>query len=336
MVKDYVSEMLGAANRAANLTKDLLSFSRKHIITPQPFDLNELIKKVKKILTRLIGEHIELNANLTDKNLVVKIDSSLIEQALLNLATNARDAMPQGGRLVIDTDIITLDNNFIYTHGYGKTGRYAVLTFADTGIGMSREVQSHLFEPFFTTKEVGKGTGLGLSTVYGIVKQHGGYINVYSEHGHGTEFKIYLPMIDEIMPVEAKAPPDIIASRGNMETILIAEDDMETRKITKVVLEEYNYKVIEAENGDDAVNKFTANKDEIRLVILDMIMPKKGGLEACKEIRKIRPDAKVIFLSGYTGDMFKAADISMEGFNLISKPVVPNELSVKIKEVLGK
>lgn len=333
LVKEYTGEIITSANRAAALTRDLLTFSRKHTINPQPALLNELIKMVERILARVIGEHIEVKVILADKNLIVKMDAIQIEHVFLNLATNARDAMPEGGKLTIDVRHVNLDNEFIDAHNYGIQGQYALITFADTGIGMDKNIQSRIFEPFFTTKEVGKGTGLGLSMVYGAVKQHNGYITVYSEPGHGTVFKIYLPLSEEGILGEKKEP-EIAALKGNMETILLAEDDPDTRRIIKAVLEEYNYKVIEAVDGSDAISKFMEKKDEISMLILDTIMPRVNGKQAYEGIKKIDPNIKAIFISGYTADMIQAKDLLEAGIELLVKPIAPDKLLIKIREAL--
>src|SRR3990170_501240 len=333
LVKEYVDEIMSSANRAAILTRDLLTFSRKRIINLQPSGLNELIERVKKTLTRLLGDHIKINTNLSNKDLIVKMDITQIEHVLLNLAINARDAMPNGGTITITASPVKLDKEFIDTYHYGKPGNYALITFADTGIGIDKNIQSRIFEPFFTTKGVGKGTGLGLSMVYGIIKQHDGYINVYSEPGI-TVFKIYLPlMIGEVSAAEQKQL-DAVVLTGHGEVILLAEDEADVRKVTKTILEEFGYKVIEAENGEDAVHKFMENKDEIKLLIFDMVMPQLNGKQAYAEIKKIDKDIKTIFISGYTSDIIKTQGLLGQGSNLLTKPVMTNKLLEKVKEVL--
>jgi PAS domain S-box-containing protein len=331
LVKNCVSQIISQSQKAANLTKDLLTFSRKQVMNPRPTNLNDLIKTTEKMLVRLIGEHIEFRTNLADKDLIVTIDSVHIEQSLMNLATNARDAMPDRGALTINTEFVELDNGFINAHGYGEVGRYALINFADTGIGMDDVTRKRIFEPFFTTKEVGKGTGLGLAMVYGIVKQHNGFINVYSEPGRGTVFKIYLPITESA--AEKNDTMVLIAQKGGTETVLIAEDEAETRKVIKILLEEFGYRVIEAVNGEDAVNKFIENKDRIQFAIFDAVMPKKSGMEAYKEIKKMKPDMKALFMSGYTADQTK--HILEEGLHLLSKPIAPDELLRKMREIIG-
>jgi len=331
-LKSYADHILLLSGRAANLTQSLLAFSRKQLIDPRPVDLNEIIRKVDKLLSRIIGEDIQFRMALSGKDLIVMADPMQIEQALMNLATNARDAMPEGGYLTIETEIVAIDHEFIKKHGYGMGGDYALIAVTDTGAGMDTETTEKIFQPFFTTKEVGKGTGLGLSMVYGIIKQNNGYINVYSEPGQGTTFKIYLPLI------RAKAEevkPEVIqpVERGT-ETVLLAEDAPDVRLFTKMYLEELGYKVIEAADGEDAINKFTLDKDKIQLVLLDVIMPKKNGEEVYYEIKKIRPDIKALFMSGYTADVMHKQGIIEKGFKFIMKPFSPIKLSEKIREVL--
>ncbi|MEW6739751.1 MAG: ATP-binding protein [Nitrospirota bacterium] len=330
----YVEQILSSSERAANLTQQLLAFSRKQIISPKPVNLNEVIKRTEKLLLRLIGEDIELKTILADKDLTAMADSGQIEQVLMNLATNARDAMPHGGLLTIETELVELDKEYIKTHAVETPGIYARISVTDTGIGMDEKTRERIFEPFFTTKEFGKGTGLGLAIVYGIIKQHNGYINVYSEPGKGTTFRIYIPLIKpEFKEAESIVLP---APKGGTETILAAEDDAEVRRLTKEVLENFGYKVIEAVNGVDAINKFIENKDRIQFLLFDLIMPKKNGKEAYEEIRKIMPDIKVLFTSGYPADIIHEKGVLEEGINFISKPVSPDDLLRKVREVLDK
>lgn len=334
-VKEYVEEIIDAAQNASNLTRDILAFSRKHTINPKPADLNGLVKKVEKILTRIIGEHIEIKTNVTDKPLIVKMETQQVEQVLLNLATNARDAMPRGGKITISAEHTKIDDSFLHAHGYGNPGSYALIAFADTGSGIPRDIQSRIFEPFFTTKEVGKGTGLGLSMAYGIIKQHNGYIHVYSEPGIGTVFKIYLPLTEETL-AENEEAIGAAQTKENMETILIAEDMADVRKITRIILEEAGYKVIEAVDGEDAVNKFIEHSSQIKLLILDMMMPKMSGKDAYKKIRKIKPDIKAIFISGYTADMIKTTDLKRQGFTMLAKPIMPDKLLATVNNTINK
>jgi PAS domain S-box-containing protein len=334
-LKDYIEQVVEAAERAAHLTKSILAFSRKQMLNPQPVDLNDIVGRVQKLLARLIGEDIELKTVLAGADLMVMADGSQIEQVLMNLATNARDAMPDGGTLIIETARIELDEDFVKMHSYGTPGRYALLSVTDTGTGFDEYDRQRIFEPFFTTKEFGKGTGLGLSIVYGIIKQHGGYINVYSEIKHGTTFKIYLPLmnrkVEDPSVIEAAAVPS-----GGSETILLAEDEASVRKLNMLILEEAGYTVIAARDGEEAVQKFIEHKAQISLIILDVIMPNKSGKEAYQQIRDISPSAKVFFMSGYTADSIHSRDMLGGDEHIISKPVAPTELLRKVREVLDR
>jgi signal transduction histidine kinase/FixJ family two-component response regulator len=332
-LNDYIKQILDGANRAAEVTKSLLAFSRKQLINPRPVDLNEVVRGIEKLLSRLIGEDIEITTTLSSKDVVSMVDAGQIEQVLMNLTTNARDAMPNGGRLFLQTEVVELDDTFIQSHGYGESGMYTLLSVSDTGIGINQEARERIFEPFFTTKEPGKGTGLGLAMVYGIIKQHWGYINVYSELGNGTTFKIYLPSTqsnEERLPGSSSETQP----RGGTETILVAEDDDKIRQLSEIILTQNGYTVISARDGEDAVKKFIDHKDEIQLVIIDMIMPKKSGKEAYDEIKAVRPYVKVLFSSGYTGDRIDISSLGKEEFNFINKPVSPKDLLRKVRELL--
>jgi PAS domain S-box-containing protein len=334
LLRSYVTQILTSAERAANLTQALLAFSRRQIISPRPMNLNEIIQGVERLLSRLIGEDIELSTFLTDKELTVMADSGQIETVLMNLATNARDAMPDGGSLIIKTELTEINHEFIKAYGYGRPGFYALISVEDTGHGMDEKTKERIFEPFFTTKEVGKGTGLGLSMVYGIIQQHDGYINVYSEPGKGSTFKIYLPLIKSKVE-EAELVVHPVLKRGT-ETVIVAEDDSQVRELIKEVLEGFGYKVMEAADGEDALKVFNENKDRIQLLILDVVMPKKNGKEVYDEIRKVRPDIKAIFTSGYNVDIIHQKGILEEGSDFISKPISPEELLRKVREILDK
>lgn len=331
----YIDQILASAERAAELTQRLLAFSRKQITSPRLANLNQIIGNVGKFLTRLIGERIELRTLLTDKDLNIIADIGQIEQVVINLCTNARDAMPEGGCLTIETDTAELGTEFVKIYGYGKAGNYAVLSVTDTGTGIDEDVRQKIFEPFFTTKETGKGTGLGLSMVYSIVKQHNGYINVYSEAGNGTVFRIYLPLA-----METSSQPELLKEtgqiRGGSETILLADDDAGARESTKALLEEYGYRIITAVDGEDAITKFRDNRDAIRVLISDIIMPKKNGREVYKEIKKAKPSIAVIFTSGYTEDVIHKSGIVEEGLRFISKPVSIRGLLKALREELDK
>ncbi len=328
----YVGQILSAADRAAILTNDLLTFSRKQIVNLQPVNLNKIIKDMESLLLRVIGEDIELTTILTNADLTIMADSTQIDQILMNLATNAQDAMPKGGSFIIRTDRVEINLEYIKAYDYGKPGSYALLSVEDTGTGMDENIRERIFEPFFTTKEVGKGTGLGLAMVYGIVKQHNGYINVYSESGRGTTFKILLPLIQS--EVKEIKPEDSQKVKGGSETILVGEDNAQVRNLLKEVLSNAGYHIIEAVDGNDAVKVFDKNKDNIHLLILDVIMPKKNGKEVYAEIRKIKANIKVIFVSGYSADVIYKKGLLEVGLNFISKPTSPDNLLIKVRNVI--
>jgi len=329
-----VQHMLEAADRASHLTKELLLFSRKQTSDKKPVSLNGVVVKVEKFLAKVIGEDIVFKTDLHEAPLTVLADEHQIEQVLMNLATNARDSMPHGGTLKVIVRHVSLDREFVTAHGYGKTGSYALITVEDTGMGMDEATRQRIFEPFFTTKEIGKGTGLGLAVVYGIIKQHDGYINVYSEPGVGTAFKIYLPVIAEA-PCEER-PPEQQAPSGGTETILLAEDDEMVRRLQMFVLKDSGYTVIEAVNGADAVSKYFENKDRIELLLLDLLMPLMNGKEAFDEIRKTRPGIRVIFSSGYAPDTISQKMSLEEGVHLVGKPLLPADLLRKVRSVLDE
>ncbi len=332
----YVEQILKSSERAANLVSSLLAYSRKQLTNPVPLDINEVITKIERLLRRLLEENIELKTNLKDDKLVVMADPIQIEQILMNLATNARDAMPNGGRLLIETDCFGIDEDFINMHEYGKAGHFAMISISDTGIGIAPEVIKNIFDPFFTTKEVGRGTGLGLSTVYGIVKQHNGFINVYSEIGKGTTFKIYLPLIESDAD-EAKAEKFRICSSTDIhgsETILITEDEAFVREAYAELLGKSGYRVFEAADGLEALEVFSEHKDEIDIVLSDVIMPKKNGKELIRDIQVIKPDVKVLFMSGYGQDLVNYESLLEGKAYFISKPVAPEKLLRMIRRIL--
>ncbi|HEX9021002.1 MAG TPA: ATP-binding protein, partial [Nitrospirota bacterium] len=333
----YVDQILTAADKAARLTHSLLAFSRKQIVNLRQVHLNEVISRLELLLQRVIGEDIELKTCLAPRDIAVLADSTQIEQILMNLCANARDAMPEGGTLMIETEAVELDGEYVRTHALARPGEYALISISDTGAGMDEKTKARIFEPFFTTKEVGKGTGLGLSTVYGIIRQHEGYINVYSETGKGTTFKIYLPVIERALGTEEEKPSPARDSapevRGS-ETVLLAEDDPALREYSKNVLEEHGYRVITADHGDDAVEKFRACPDRIDLLVLDVIMPRKNGKEVYDAIRNHKPDMKALFMSGYTANIIHSKGILKSGIKLVTKPFTPSSLLQKVRSAL--
>ncbi|HTF99673.1 MAG TPA: ATP-binding protein [Nitrospirota bacterium] len=329
--RTQVDRILESAERAAQLTQSLLAFSRKQVLNMKPVQLNTIVAGHLHFLRRMIRENIEMETIIKGKA-VILADAGQIEQVLMNLVTNARDAMPNGGRLTIATDEQEMTEEFIHNNGYGVPGNYAVVHVSDTGEGMDSNTKEKIFEPFFTTKEVGKGTGLGMAIVYGIVKQHGGYINVSSDVGNGTTFTIYFPVhsgrVEENVQAETRSP-----MKGGTETILLAEDDHALRTFFSELLTQQGYAVIVARDGEDAITKFTAHRDEIQLVILDMIMPKKGGKEVYNDIQAKKPGTRVIFASGYTEDNIQGEHLP-PGSAFIAKPVVPQRFLDVIRDML--
>jgi len=330
-ITTYVNQIMEAVDRASALTQNLLAFSRKQAMETKPVQVNEAIKVVEKLLRRIIGEDIELRTSLCPDRLVVAMGDGQIAQLLMNLATNARDAMPDGGVLSIKTEQVHLSGDFMTAYD-GKEGAYASIEVSDTGNGMDERTKDQIFDPFFTTKEVGKGTGLGLSIVYGIVRQNKGYVNVASQPGRGTTFTAYFPLVDAGMPVVGiQAKADLA---GGNEVILLAEDSSDVRLIVATVLRDFGYTVIEAVDGLDAVEKFNENRERVDLLLLDVIMPRQNGKEAYIELKKIRPDIRAIFMSGYTGDILSKKGIGREGIPMISKPIVIEKLLKQVRETL--
>jgi PAS domain S-box-containing protein len=330
--KTYIREILSAAERAAELTRSLLTFSRKQVINARPVLLSEILERVGKLLKRVIGEDIELKLSISSREASILADSTQIEQVLLNLATNARDAMPGGGTLLIETGRVEIGDEYVKEHPYFKRGPYMLVSVTDTGHGMDARTQEKIFEPFFTTKETGKGTGLGLAIVYGIVKQHNGYLHVSSEPGKGTTFKLFFPVTD----AEAASVLHPVVSKAvkGTETVLVAEDDAAVRQLACTALEAYGYTVVLAEDGEDAVRKFKEATKPVDLVVLDIIMPKMNGKVAYEEIKKLRPDVKAVFMSGYTADIVNRQGILETDMEFIVKPFPPNALLRKVREIL--
>ena len=331
----HMEQVLAAVERAADLTKSLLAFSRNQVMQPAPVNLNEIILKTGKFLGRIIGEDIAFETTFKKETLTVNVDSGQIEQVLMNLATNARDAMPAGGTFSIATESVELDQKFLDAHNYGATGRYALITVTDTGTGMGAATTAKIFEPFFSTKEVGKGTGLGLPIVYGIVKQHNGFIKVYSEPSIGTTFRIYLPLLLE-KSLETGVPAPSVPLASGTETILLAEDDAILRNLTEGFLTDFGYTVITAKNGEEAISKFKENNERIQLLLFDLIMPKKSGKAAYDEIKKSGSDVPAIFVSGYLPDVIYENGLLDEKSDLVMKPFSPQDLLHKIRGVLDR
>ena len=328
----YVDQILTSAQRAVGLTQSLLAFSRQQPVSLTPVGINASIRVTRKLLERLLTEDIHLATVLAPEEIIVMADATQVDQILFNLVTNARDAMPNGGTLVIETRPAYIDSEFIRFHGDGRPGWYALISITDTGIGMDEATRERIFDPFFTTKEAGKGTGLGLFTVYGIVKQHDGYINVYSEPNQGTTFNVYLPVTEAETEEKGVPRPE---ARGGTERILVAEDDPNVRGFIRAILNKYGYTVIEAIDGEDAVDKFKEHHD-IDLLILDSVMPKKNGRKVYDEIHIIAPHVRAIFMSGYTRDIVLDKGIGDKEFDFIAKPLAPDGLLRKVREVLER
>jgi PAS domain S-box-containing protein len=331
----YVAKILAAAERAASLTRGLLAYSRKQPDDVRSVDLNKLISHYQDLLSRLLTEDIELCVRTTGTPLTVLAGHVQIEQLLMNLATNARDAMTTGGTLEISTAAVEMDQEIARNLGNSQPGKYAVITVSDSGDGMDQKTRERIFEPFFTTKEVGKGTGLGLSITYGIIKQYGGHIDVASKPGHGTTFTIYLPRTEQCEPSAPHAPQP--RADVGTETILVVEDDASIRALFREVLQAGGYRVITAVDGQDAISRFHEHGDDIQLLVLDMIMPKKNGLLVYEEIKRERPDIRALFISGYGADILTARGLSEnKDVHLVTKPVAPELLLAKIREVLER
>lgn len=326
----YVQEILLAARRGADLTKNILAFCRQQSIIRAPMEMNQAIRSACSLFKMLITEDIGLSISLTDESTMIMADRSQIDRVLFNLVTNARDAMPRGGTLTIETDTMDINDSFAVEHGIGKMGRYVVIRISDTGTGFNEATRDSIFEPFFTTKDTGKGTGFGLAIVYGIVKQHAGCISVDSEPGHGTTFNIYLPIIPEMVRDTHDEPATDVA--GN-ETILVAEDDKGVRGYMNNALKAYGYKVITANDGQDAVDKFRESKS-VDLVILDTVMPRKNGWQAYEEIKKINPGIRVLFTSGYTKDIVFTKGLEGGELDFIPKPLALRDVLEKIRKTL--
>jgi PAS domain S-box-containing protein len=331
-----VDEIHRAADRAAALTQQLLAFSRRQVLQPKVIDLNALVSNVERLLRRLLGEDVLLATALASDVGRVRADPGQLEQVIVNLAVNSRDAMPGGGRLTIETSNVDLDAAYAAEHRTVVPGRFVVIAVSDTGSGMSADTQSHMFEPFFTTKEVGKGTGLGLATAYGIVKQSGGSIWVYSELGHGTTIKVYLPRVDEPPePLPAPAITDPASLRGS-ETILVVEDEPAVRSVARQVLARQGYTVLEAPDGQTALTMIAAGGPRVDLVLTDVVMPGMSGRALADQLARRCPGLRVLFMSGYTDDAIVRHGMLEPGLAYLQKPFRPDALAQKVREVLNR
>jgi signal transduction histidine kinase/CheY-like chemotaxis protein len=327
-------EILAAADRASALTRQLLAFGRRQVLHPTRVDVNEMVNSVAAMLRQLIGENIDLQIACAAGVPPVRADLAQLESVLANLVVNARDAMPNGGRLVIETASVALDEDYCSTHVGVKPGPYARLSVSDNGIGMSQELQTRIFEPFFTTKESGKGTGLGLATVYGIVKQSGGNVWVYSEPNQGATFKIYLPVDESDRPVQDHAQPTRREWSRGTETVLLVEDAPMIRRLAQQVMTKAGYTVFEAADGNQAIAQVDAHAGPIDIVVTDLIMPGLSGVDLAQRLTVLRAGARVLYMSGYTDNAIVRNGLLADGAPFLQKPFTPEELLKKLRDVL--
>ena len=331
--RDNLDHILEAADRAKNLASSLLTFSRKQSPKLQQLDLNDAVSGVETFLHRVIGDDVTLSLATVPQRLPVLADRGHVEQLLMNLAVNARDAMPDGGTLNVETTVVSIDDEYIRMHGYGTAGNYALLSVSDSGVGMDAQTCQQIFEPFFTTKESGKGTGLGLSIVYGIVQQHNGHIHVYSEPGQGTSFRILLPLTEQ----SAESEGEVLRTQpvGGTETILVVDNEQPIREYLELFLTTLGYTVYQACDGEEAVRLYREKSGGIDLVLMDVIMPNKTGREAAFEIRKV-DDARILFISGYPYDVISERHLLFADAEIMMKPLAPSELALKVREMLDR
>jgi signal transduction histidine kinase len=334
--RNDLEEIRRAAERATGLTRQLLAFSRRQMIELRPLDLNGVVEKMDRMLRRLIGEDVDLETRLSPDAGWIRSDAGQVEQVLANLAVNARDAMPNGGKLTIETASVSLDEEYVSMNAEATAGRYALLAVSDTGVGMDATTEARIFEPFFTTKPPGQGTGLGLATVYGIVKQSGGHVSVYSEVGKGTVFKVYFPEVappsgEWVAPVESSAQ----VLRGT-ETILLAEDDEMIRRLARRVLQGQGYQVLEARTGAEAASLAESAPSGIDLLLTDVVMPEMSGPELAHRLRTRYPGLRTIFMSGYTGDAITRHGVLAGGAVYLQKPFTVEQVARTVREVLDR
>lgn len=330
----YIENIRKATERGAALTRQLLAFSRRQVVKPVLLDVNERLKEIIKLLRPLMGDDVEIVVTQRAQSAVIEADPGQLDQIVLNLAVNARDAMPRGGKFVLETDVVEFDQHFADRHQPLAPGKYVMLAVSDTGVGMDQSTLSRIFEPFFTTKEQGKGTGLGLATVYGIAQQAGGHIWVYSEPGHGTTFKLYLPSAEDKLTAKPPSEDEAMATR-KVGTILLVEDDEIMRSLTRQMLREQGYKVFEATNGKAALKWAQANNEKIDLLLTDVVMPAMSGPELAERLAASHPGVKVIYMSGYTGELMEASERLKRGI-LLEKPFTRTVLLKTLHETLSE
>ena len=329
-----ITEILAAANKAATVTRSLLAFSRKQVLTPKPININEIVTGMQRLLHMLLGENIKLALKMSEDDIIVKADSGQLEQVIINMAANAKGAIQNNGTFTIELAKVFVDEKSLKNHGLTQAGEYASLSFSDDGAGMAAETLEKIFEPFYTTKEKDQGTGLGLAIIHGIVKQHNGSINAYSEKGCGTTFKILLPCTKS--PILVAAKQELQKIRGGNETILLAEDEETVRGLLSGILSSYGYNIILAIDGLDAVDKFKTYRQQIKLVILDVIMPGLNGKEVLAAVQQTSPDFRALFISGYSTESIQRKGLIQKDIDFLTKPILPNELLHRVREILDR
>jgi nitrogen-specific signal transduction histidine kinase len=331
---EYVDNIREAAKRGASLTRQLLAFSRRQPVQNQLLDVNERLKEVSKLLRPLMGDDVEIVLLPRSSSAIVEADPGQLDQVVMNLAVNSRDAMPHGGKLIIETGVFDFDEGFAREHPPMTAGRYVMVAISDNGTGMDEATRSRIFEPFFTTKEIGKGSGLGLATAYGIIKQSGGHVWVYSEPGHGTTFKIYLPSAEEKLNGRVESHEETLPASREGVTILLVEDDPMMRRLTRQMLQEHGYRVLEAEDGRSALEVIASNATPIDLTLTDVVMKRMNGPELVLRLIESNPGMKVVYMSGYTGELVAHQGFDT-GIRLLEKPFTRADLLKTIDAALG-
>jgi two-component system, cell cycle sensor histidine kinase and response regulator CckA len=332
-VAEHLAEVTDAARRGGELTRKLLAFSRKQVMQPSPVDVHAVVHGLTRLLARVLGEDIELQVEREDAPLVVRADAVQVEQVLLNLCTNARQAMPDGGRLLLRTRAAALGAAFVADNPWARVGSFAEITVRDTGVGMDEATRARLFEPFFTTKV--EGTGLGLATAYGIVQQHGGFVGVETAAGAGAAFRVYLPIVDESGAPRWHPAMEVTNGERGSELILIAEDEPSLRSVVSATLRDLGYRVVEAADGEEAVRLYERRASEVALVVLDVVLPRLDGREVYERMRALRPDVKVLLTTGYAPESTRLGALIAEGrVPLLEKPFMPAELAARVRRTI--